>query len=101
MKELFEKAKTSRQHYDEYIDLLLRRYLANPGDKQVISRVAELRQVYLWPDNQYAKEPSLLNQIPDPDKPKETFERFKTEDNYKKFVDRNNKSANKNPVVPT
>jgi len=82
MNELLEKAKNSRESYNDFIDLLERCFESDPGDKHSRVRiyVAKLRQI-LWPENQFEKEPSLLKVIS-----KETFRNLKQEPNYKKFV---------------
>lgn len=83
MNEMFEKAKSNRGSYEKFIDLLEDRFTTNPDDKRVKGYVARLRQI-LWPDNQYAKEPSMLEVIPFD--PKETFSNLKQGQNYEKFV---------------
>ena len=82
----FEKAKGNRTEYESFIDSLERRFDANPDDRRVKGYVAKLRQI-LWPEDQVEKNSSLLEVIPKkPSETKETFERLKTEDNYKKVA---------------
>lgn len=89
MNELLEKAKNSHASYNEFIDLLERRFDADPSDKHSRVRiyVAKLRKI-LWPENQFEREPSLLEVIS-----KETFRDLKQEPNYKKFVEYYSKLA--------